>query len=63
MDDNTKQIEPFSDTNKMIAHLKLSRAKFELLILEGMPMLRIDKSRRFKISEVEEWLRNRNKQK
>jgi hypothetical protein len=60
MDDNTKQIEPFSDTNEMIAHLKLSRAKFELLILEGMPMLRIDKSRRFKISEVEEWLRSRN---
>jgi len=62
MENNIKPVEPWVDTNALLKHLKISRAKFEQLILEGLPMMRIDALRRFRISEVEEWLKNRNQQ-
>lgn len=62
MEDNTKQLEPYVDLHKVIEHFKVGRPMIEILIREGMPMLRIRKSRRFKLSEVEEWLKNRNKE-
>jgi hypothetical protein len=61
MENNTKPIEAFVDTNQMLSHLKLSRAMFELLVVEGLPLLRIGKARRFKISQVEDWLKSRER--
>jgi len=61
MEDNIKQMEPYVDLHKLLQHFSIARAKVEKLIREGMPILRIGKSRRFKISEVEEWLKNNQK--
>jgi excisionase family DNA binding protein len=61
MEDNTKQMEPYVDLHKLLEHFSIARAKVEKLIREGMPMLRIGKSRRFRLSEVEEWLKNKQK--
>jgi excisionase family DNA binding protein len=61
MEDNTKQMEPYVDLHKLLQHFSIARAKVERLIHEGMPILRIGKSRRFKLSEVEEWLKNKQK--
>lgn len=61
MEDNTKQMEPYVDLHKLLEHFSIARAKVEKLIREGMPILRIGKSRRFRLSEVEEWLKNKQK--
>lgn len=62
MQDNIKHKEPYTDLHEVLKYFHIARAKAERLIREGMPMLRIGKHRRFKISEIEEWLRNRNKE-
>lgn len=58
MDNNTKH-EAWVDTNYMLQHFDISRGKFEQLVAEGLPVLRIDGARRFKPTEVEHWLKQR----
>lgn len=41
-------------------YFQMSKGTFEKLFRRGMPCLRIGKSRRFKISEVEQWLKEQN---
>jgi len=45
-------------SKEMMHYLALPKSTFELLIKRGMPLLRIGKIRRFKIGEVETWLKN-----
>ena len=61
MEDNTKHIEPYVDLHAVLKYFSIARAKVEKLIHEGMPMLRIGKSRRFRLTEVEQWLKDRQK--
>jgi len=48
-------------SKEMMHYLALPKSTFELLIKRGMPLLRIGKIRRFKIQEVETWLKNLEK--
>jgi excisionase family DNA binding protein len=57
MEDNQKQPEPYVNMHRLMDHFKVSRPKVEAMIHEGLPMLRLGRSRRFKITEVEEWLK------
>lgn len=53
--------EGYVTTSELMRYLSLPKSTFELLVKQGMPVLRIGKSRRFKVSEVENWLINRSK--
>jgi excisionase family DNA binding protein len=57
MEHNTKHNEPYVDLHAVLQHFSIARSKLEKLIREGLPMLRIGKSRRFRVTEVEEWLK------
>lgn len=54
--------EGYVTTSDLMRHLSLPKSTFELLVKQGMPVLRIGKARRFKVSEVEIWLMNRSKE-
>jgi|LakMenE01Jun11ns_1017448.scaffolds.fasta_scaffold9781339_3 hypothetical protein len=56
----TKQQEAFVNAHTMIEHLCIGRSTFEALVKNGMPCLRLKGIRRFKISEVEAWLKENN---
>ena len=59
MENNTIKTEGYVTTIELMRHLSLPKSTFEKLTKEGMPVLRIGKARRFKISEVETWLKNK----
>ena len=61
MNQNQVKTESYVTTSEMMRYLSLPKSTFELLVKQGMPVLRIGKSRRFKVSEVENWLINRSK--
>lgn len=54
MDDNSKK-EKYVDANAVMEFFSLPRSTLELLIKRGLPVLRIGKARRFKLSDVEDW--------
>lgn len=54
--------EGYVTTSDLMRHLSLPKSTFELLVKQGMPVLRIGKARRFKVSAVENWLMNRRKE-
>lgn len=41
---------------EVMKYLSLPKSTFEKLTKQGMPVLRIGKARRFKLSQVEKWL-------
>lgn len=56
----TKQQEAFVDAHVIMEYLCIGRSTFESWVKSGMPCLRVRGIRRFKISEVETWLRENN---
>ena len=54
------QVEKWVDIHELVEHFGLSKAKLEQLHSEGLPVLRIGKVRRYKITEVEAWLKERS---
>lgn len=48
--------EPWVDAKTIQKHFGMSKSNFEIWFRRGMPVMRIDKLRRFKISQVEAWL-------
>lgn len=55
------QTKTWITSKEMMHYLALPKSTFELLIKRGMPLLRIGKIRRFKVGEVETWLKNLEK--
>lgn len=56
MDQNNTNVELWVDAGSVMKYLSLPKSTFEKLIKQGMPLLRIGKVRRFKLSQVEKWL-------
>ncbi len=59
MQNNAYITEGYVTTKEAMRYLALPKSTFELLIKQGMPVLRIGKSRRFRVSEIEAWLKNK----
>lgn len=62
MNNDNDLAEKWVTTQELMQHLSLPKSTFELLIKRGMPVLRIGKSRRFKVSVVEKWLKSREQE-
>ena len=48
--------EAWVSASEVMKYLSLPKSTFEKLTKQGMPVLRIGKARRFKLSQVEKWL-------
>ena len=59
MSDTSENTTSWLTTKEIMRHFALPKSTFELLVKKGMPVLRIGKVRRFRVSEVENWLKNR----
>ena len=57
MADNNENTIGWLTTKEIMRYLALPKSTFESLVKKGMPLLRIGKARRFKVSEVESWLK------
>jgi hypothetical protein len=57
MKDNNINNEPWVDAKTIQKYFAMSKSNFEIWFRRGMPVFRIEKLRRFKISEVEAWLK------
>lgn len=57
MELNNTNEESWVNAVEVMKYLALPKSTFEKLFKQGMPVLRIGKLRRFKLSEVEKWLR------
>jgi excisionase family DNA binding protein len=53
--------ENYLTMNELIKHLKVTRTSINRWINKGMPSVKLGTLRRFKVSEVENWLRNSKK--
>jgi excisionase family DNA binding protein len=53
--------ENYLTMNELIKHLKVTRTSINRWMNKGMPSVKLGTLRRFKISEVENWLRNSKK--
>jgi excisionase family DNA binding protein len=56
MEENNTNKELWVEATEVMKYLSLPKSTFEKLIKQGMPVLRIGKVRRFKLSQVEKWL-------
>lgn len=55
-----KQTESYVNANDVCKHLRIARSKFVQLCMEGLPRIQIgNKAFRYKLSEVEAWLKQR----
>ena len=48
--------ESWVNALEVMKYLSLPKSTFEKLTKQGMPVLRIGRGRRFKLSQVEKWL-------
>ena len=53
--------ENYLTMNELIKHLKVTRTSINRWMNKGMPSVKLGTLRRFKVSEVENWLRNSKK--
>jgi len=53
--------ENYLTMNELIKHLKVTRTSINRWMNKGMPSVKLGTLRRFKVSEVEDWLRNSKK--
>lgn len=58
MEHNNINNEPWVDAKAVQKHFGMSKSNFEIWYRRGMPVFRIEKLRRFRISEVEKWLKD-----
>jgi predicted DNA-binding transcriptional regulator AlpA len=58
MHDNTQSnnFEPYVDSNAVMEFLSVPRRTLELLVKQGLPHIRINRSRRYRLSEIQAWL-------
>lgn len=56
MEHNKTNKEAWVSALEVMKYLSLPKSTFEKLTKQGMPVLRIGKARRFKLSQVEKWL-------
>jgi len=61
MEQNKTNTESWVNALDVMKHLSLPKSTFEKLIKQGMPVLRIGKARRFKVSQVEKWIQEMTK--
>lgn len=55
------QIENYLTAEELMRYLKVSRVSITRYINKGMPSVKLGGLRRFKLSEVEKWLKNQAK--
>lgn len=58
---NTKrdQKELYVDSLEVMKYLSVSKSTLERLVADGMPHVKINRSRRYKLSEIDRWLNKR----
>lgn len=58
---NTKrdQKELYVDSLEVMKYLSVSKSTLERLVADGMPHIKINRSRRYKLSEIDRWLNKR----
>jgi len=54
-------VENYLTMDELMKYLKVSRVSIQRYMIKGMPSVKLGGLRRFKISEVENWLRNSKK--
>ena len=54
-------VENYLTMDELMTYLKVSRVSIQRYMIKGMPSVKLGGLRRFKISEVENWLRNSKK--
>lgn len=59
-DNNTTKNIHWVGPKQVQEHFRISKSGFENLFHAGMPCLRIGKSRRFLLTDVEKWLKERH---
>jgi hypothetical protein len=55
----TDQKEPWVTSSALMEYLSMSKSLLELLIAQGLPYMKINRNRRYKISAVEQWMLER----
>jgi len=55
------QIENYLTAEELMKYLKVSRVSITRYMKQGMPSVKLGGLRRFKISEVESWLKTKTK--
>lgn len=58
MTDNTIKNNQWVDAKTVREHFGISISTFEGWIRKGVPCLRLNRLRRFKLDQVEEWIKN-----
>jgi excisionase family DNA binding protein len=61
LDEGRREAPALIDRQSLARHLACSTATIHRMLGEGMPSVRIGDSRRFRLPEVLEWLKNRVK--
>lgn len=57
---NNLPVEKWVDAKTVRNYFQMPKSTFENWFRRGMPCLRLAKARRFKISEVEKWLKEQH---
>lgn len=53
--------EKYVGSDEILAYFRMTRGTLELLIRRGLPHIKLGRNRRYKLSEVEAWLKQKTK--